>query len=146
MEFDKELLDKLVEQAKENPRLRQNLDLRTSSGDTSQRMLNALLPGTKVPIHRHLNTSETVICLCGKMDEVIYEEIVSYEDNTTGFPQGMDAQDVSRKVSYREVQRIHLHPAEARYGCQIPKGAWHTVEVFEPSVIFEAKDGAYQPS
>lgn len=144
MKLDKEFLDKLLAEAKENPRLRQNLDLRTSSADTSQRMLNALLPGTEVPIHRHEDTTETVICLCGKLDEVIYEEIVSYENHMTGLPQGMDAQNVSRKVSYREVQRIHLNPEEAKYGCQIPKGAWHTVEVIEPSVIFEAKDGAYQ--
>lgn len=144
MKLDKEFLDKLLAEAKENPRLRQNLDLRTSSADTSQRMLNALLPGTEVPIHRHEDTTETVICLCGKLDEVIYEEIVSYENDMTGLPQGMDAQNVSRKVSYQEVQRIHLNPAETKYGCQIPKGAWHTVEVIEPSVIFEAKDGAYQ--
>ena len=65
MEFDKEFLDKLFEQAMENPRLRHNFDLRTSSADTSQRMLNALLPETKVPIHRHEDTTETVICLCG---------------------------------------------------------------------------------
>ncbi|MEY8687680.1 WbuC family cupin fold metalloprotein [Bacteroides sp. AN502(2024)] len=145
MEFDKDLLGKLFKQAKENPRLRQNFDLRTSSADTSQRMLNALIPGTKVPIHRHEDTTETVICLCGKLDEVIYEEVILYENSTPGLPRGMDVQDVSRKVSYREVERIRLNPAEARYGCQIPQGAWHTVEVIEPSVIFEAKDGAYQP-
>ena len=77
MEINKELLDNLFAQAKENPRLRQNYDLRTSSSDTSQRMLNALLPGTVVPIHRHEDTTESVICLCGKLDEVIYEEIVT---------------------------------------------------------------------
>lgn len=144
MEINKELLDKLFEQAKENPRLRQNYDLRTSSSDTSQRMLNALLPGTVVPIHRHEDTTESVICLCGKLDEVIYEEVVSYSKALSEeFLQGIDAQDVVRKVEYREVQRINLCPAEAKYGCQIPKGAWHTVEVIEPSVIFEAKDGAY---
>ena len=144
MEINKKMLETLFAEAKENSRLRQNFDLRTSSADTSQRMLNVLLPDTKVPIHRHEDTTETVICLCGKLDEVIYEEIVSYENDTIGFPKGMDAQNVSRKVSYQEVQRIHLNPAEAKYGCQIPKGAWHTVEVIEPSVIFEAKDGAYQ--
>lgn len=128
MDFDKEFLGRLLEQAIESPRLRQSFDLRTSSADSSQRILNALLPGTVVPIHRHLNTSETVVCLCGKMDEVIYEE----SDSNKEVP------------SFREVQRIHLNPAEAQYGCQIPKGAWHTVEVIEPSVIFEAKDGAYQ--
>ena len=144
MEFDKDFLDTLFEQAVTNPRLRQNFDLRPSPADTSQRMLNALLPGTVVPIHRHEYTAETVICLCGKLDEVIYEEVVSYENGTEELPQGMDAQDVARKVKYREIQRVHLNPAESKYGCQIPKGAWHTVEVIEPSVIFEAKDGAYK--
>ena len=145
MEINKELLDSLFEQAKENPRLRQNYDLRTSSADTSQRMLNAMLPGTVVPIHRHEDTTESVICLCGKLDEVIYEVVATYENAASdAMPMGMDAQDVSRKVEYREVQRIRLCPAEAKYGCQIAKGAWHTVEVIEPSVIFEAKDGAYE--
>lgn len=144
MEFDKEFLGKLFEQAMENPRLRQNFDLRTSSADTSQRMLNALQPETKVPVHRHEDTTETVICLCGKLDEVIYEEVILSENSTLRLPHAMDAQDVSRKVEYREIQRIHLCPSEAKYGCQIPKGAWHTVEVIEPSVIFEAKDGAYK--
>lgn len=145
MEFDKDFLGKLFEQATMNPRLRQSFDLRTSSDDNSQRMLNALLSGTVVPIHRHEDTTESVICLCGKFDVVIYEEVVTYEKNTSEvLPMAIDAQDVTRKVEYREVQRIHLCPAEAKYGCQIPKGAWHTVEVIEPSVIFEAKDGAYK--
>ena len=145
MEFDKKFLSGLFEQAKANPRLRQNFDLRTSPADTSQRMLNALLPGTVVPIHRHEDTSETVVCLCGRLDEVIYEEAVSYGNaSPDGFRQGMDAQDTARKAEYREVRRIRLCPAEGRHGCQVPKGAWHTVEVIEPSVIFEAKDGAYK--
>ena len=145
MEFDKDFLGKLFEQATMNPRLRQGFDLRTSSADNSQRMLYALLPGTVVPIHRHEDTTETVICLCGKLDEVIYEEVVTYEkDAPEALSMAIDAQDVTRKVEYREVQRIHLCPVEAKYGCQIPKGAWHTVEVIEPSVIFEAKDGAYK--
>lgn len=127
--FDTDFLNNLFEQAKANPRLRQNLDLRNSESDTSQRMLNALLPGTAVPIHRHEATAETVVCLCGKLDEVIYEALPS----------------ASGVAEYREVQRIRLAPAEGTYGCQIPKGAWHTVEVVEPSVIFEAKDGAYTP-
>ena len=145
MVFDKDFLGKFFEQATINPRLRQSFDLRTSSADTSQRILSALLPGTVVPLHRHEDTTESVICLCGKLDEVIYEEVVSYSKALSEeFLQGIDAQDVVRKVEYREVQRIHLCPAEAKYGCQIPKGAWHTVEVIEPSVIFEAKDGAYK--
>ena len=144
IEFNNDFLAQLFQQAEGNERLRQNFDLRTSSADTSQRMLNALLPGTVVPIHRHEDTTETVICLCGKMDEVIYEEVVTYGKGAPdAMPMGMDAQDVTRKVEYREVQRIRLCPAEGKYGCQVPKGAWHTVEVIEPSVIFEAKDGAY---
>ena len=145
MEFDKDFLGKLFEQATMNPNLRQCFDLRTSSADTSQRMLNVLLSGTVVPIHRHEGTTESVICLCGKLDVVIYEEVVTYEKSSfDAMPMAIDAQDVTRKVEYREVQRIHLCPVEAKYGCQIPKGAWHTVEVIEPSVIFEAKDGAYK--
>ena len=130
MEINKEFLGKLFEEAVVNPRLRQNYDLRTSSADNSQRMLNALLPETVVPIHRHENTTETVICLCGKLDEVIYEEVDSQLSPLTG----------SR---FREIERIHLCPAQSQYGCQVSKGAWHTVEVIEPSVIFEAKDGKY---
>ena len=148
MEINKELLDQLFKQAKENPRLRQGFDLRTSPSDTSQRMLNALLPGTVVPIHRHEETAETVICLCGKLDEVIYEEISPLLSPLKGedaacFERGMDAQDVTIGSRFREIERIHLCPAQAQYGCQVPKGAWHTVEVIEPSVIFEAKDGKY---
>ena len=148
MEINKELLDQLFKQAKENPRLRQGFDLRTSPSDTSQRMLNALLPGTVVPIHRHEDTAETVICLCGKLDEVIYEEISPLLSPLKGkdaacFEKGMDAQDVTIGSRFREIERIHLCPAQAQYGCQVPKGAWHTVEVIEPSVIFEAKDGKY---
>lgn len=145
MEFDKDLLDTLLKQAADNPRLRQNFDLRTSSADTSQRMLNALLPGTIVPIHRHEETTETVICLRGKMEEIIYRETAAYRNAAPeNLPQGTAAQDMMRKVGHEEVQRILLCPAQGHYGCQIPKGAWHTVKVIEPSVIFEAKDGAYK--
>ena len=73
MEINKGFLGKLFEQAVANPRLRQNYDLRTSSDDNSQRMLNALLPGTVVPIHRHPNSTENVLLLCGKLIEVIYD-------------------------------------------------------------------------
>ena len=145
MEFDKDFLAQLLKQAGENPRLRQNYDLRTSPADTSQRMLNALLPGTEVPIHRHEATTETVVCLCGRIDEVIYEAVEAYGTPSEALLQGMDAADVVRTRQFREVSRIRLCPAEGRHGCQIPQGAWHTVEVIEPSVIFEAKDGAYRP-
>lgn len=125
MIIDQNLIEELWKQAAESPRLRQNFDLRTSNADTSQRMLNALLPGTEVPIHRHEDTSETVVCLCGRLEEMIYEEQ----------PDG----------TFLEVSRALLCPAEGRYGMQIPAGAWHTIRVIEPSVIFEAKDGAYRP-
>ena len=124
LEIDKLLIERLFEQAEESPRLRMNYDLRTSSEDTSQRMLNALLPGTEVPIHRHEETAETVVCLCGRLEELIYEE---KEDGT-----------------FQEVSRHLLCPVEGKYGIQIPAGAWHTICVLEPSVIFEAKDGAYK--
>lgn len=74
MKLDKTLLDNLLEQAAESPRLRMNYDLRTSSEDNSQRMLNALLPGTVLPIHRHTKTTETLVVLCGRMEEIFYEE------------------------------------------------------------------------
>ena len=119
MEINKELLDNLFEQAKENPRLRQNLDLRTSANDNSQRMLNALLPGTVVPIHRHPQSTENVFLLSGKIVEVICDE------------------------NGNEKERIHLDPTIGNYGCVVPQEAWHTVEVLEPSVIYEAKDGKY---
>ena len=119
MEINKEFLGKLFEKAVENPRLRQNYDLRTSSADNSQRMLNALLPGTVVPIHRHPQSTENVFLLCGKIVEVICDE------------------------NGNEIERIHLDPTIGNYGCVVPQGAWHTVEVLEPSVIYEAKDGKY---
>ena len=68
LKIDKVLLDTLYKKAAESPRLRQNFDLRTTAADTSQRMLNALQPGTEVPIHRHEDTSETVVCLCGRLE------------------------------------------------------------------------------
>lgn len=134
LKINKEFLESLLTKANDNPRFRLNYDLRTSVDDQSQRMLNALLPGTKVAIHRHPNSSESVVCLCGRMDVVVYDEVVTYVQ---------DGEDKKRKVSYNETKRISLAPVEGKFGCSIPKGAWHTVEVFEPSVIFEAKDRAY---
>ena len=132
--IDNKLLDTLLTKANDNPRFRLNYDLRTGVDDQSQRMLNALLPGTEVAIHRHPNSSESVVCLCGRMDVVVYDEVVTYVQ---------DGEDKKRKVSYNETERISLAPVEGKFGCSIPKGVWHTVEVFEPSVIFEAKDRAY---
>lgn len=119
MEIDKELFSRLLAEAAHNPRLRVNLDLRNGALDSSQRMLNALLPGTQVAFHRHPHSSETVVCLYGRLDEVISDD------------------------NGKEVSRIGLCPADGRFGCQIPAGAWHTVEVLEPSVILEMKDVRY---
>ncbi len=118
-QIDKSLIDSLLAQAAESPRLRQNFDLRTSDEDGSQRMLNALMPGTVVPLHRHPRSNENVLLLCGRVDEVI-----------------CDAEG-------RELERFRMDPAAGRFGCVVPAGAWHTVEVMEPSVIFEAKDGRF---
>lgn len=132
--FDKEFIDKLFAEAAESPRLRQNHDLRNSADDTSPRMLNALMPDTIVPIHQHTETAETVICLCGKLEEVLYERVeVTYEDGTVD-------------VTFKEAARYLLCPEQGVYGMQIPIGVWHTVNVIEPSLIFEAKDGAYVPT
>ena len=119
IKIDKKLINDLFDKAVVSDRKRMNYDLRTSSNDGSQRMLNALLPGSIVPIHRHPKSNENVILLCGKLVEVIYDA----EGN--------------------ETERIHLDPSVGNFGCVVPVGAWHTVEVLEPSVIYEAKDGKY---
>lgn len=119
IQIDKQLIRELFDKAVASERKRMNYDLRTSSNDGSQRMLNALLPGSIVPIHRHPKSNENVLLLCGKLVEVIYDA----EGN--------------------ETERIHLDPSVGNFGCVVPAGAWHTVEVLEPSVIYEAKDGKY---
>ena len=122
MKIDKTILDELTAKAKASERLRMNLDMRTSSNDTSQRMLNALEPGTIVPIHRHCFTAETVIIVRGKVKEIFYD------DN------GNVTEEVLMEVG-GECPMV-----------QIPAGMWHTIEALESgSVIFEAKDGAFAP-
>ena len=138
--INKDLLDELLAKAVTSERKRMNYDLRTSPDDGGQRMLNALMPGTVVPIHRHPMSNETVICISGKLVEIIYEE----EDITKDFPMGMDAQDVPSGKRLKESARYMLDPSLGNFGCVVPAGAWHTVEVLEPSVIFEAKDGRYK--
>lgn len=117
--FDTSLFDSLLKEAELSPRLRTNLDMRTSPDDTSQRMLNALLPGTKVAIHKHPFSSENVLCLSGKVVEIFYDD------------------------KGQEIDRSILCPKEGLHGCVIPKGIWHTVEVLEPSVTFDVKDLKY---
>lgn len=119
IEINKKLISELFDKALTNPRLRRNYDLRTSPDDGGQRMLNALMPGTQVPIHRHPNSNENVLLICGKLIEIVY-------DNDSN-----------------EVERIHLDPSVGNFGCVVPAGAWHIVEVLEPSIIYEVKDGKY---
>ena len=150
LEINDGLLAQLHVQAEASERKRMNRDLRTTPADNSQRMLNALQVGTCVPIHRHLKTSESTICLEGCMDVVFYDlkpadcccseevkaDLQGVKADATVIPQGME------ECVY-EYGRVRLCPREGRYGVQIPLGAWHSVEVYEPSTIFEAKDGAY---
>ena len=118
------LLDSLTEQAKESPRLRMNMDLRNSAEDLSQRMLNAIEPGSPLPIHRHQKSSETVVCLRGRLVEEFYD-------------------DLERTCT----ERIELSPNGPVVALNIPAGQWHTVQVLESgTVILEMKDGKYEPT
>jgi len=122
MKITQALLDNLTAQAKASPRLRMNMDLRNSPADGSQRMLNAIEPGSPLPIHRHMKSSETVVCLRGHLREVFYNE----------------AGEVT--------EVIDLQPGGECVAVNIPLGQWHSVEVLESgTVIMESKDGAYEP-
>ena len=122
MKIDNQLLDTLSAQAKANPRLRQSYDLRTTPEDQSQRILNAVEPGTILPIHRHRGSTETIIVLRGKVVQHYYD-------------------DNGNKTACDE-----LAPNSAQVGMSVPVGQWHALESLEEgSVIFECKDGAYQP-
>ena len=123
MKITQALLDDLTAKAKESPRLRMNMDLRDSAEDTSQRMLNAIEPGSPLPIHRHQNTSETVICLRGRLVEEFYD-------------------DLERTCT----ERIELSPNGSVVALNIPAGQWHTVHALESgTVILEMKNGKYEP-
>lgn len=131
MILDRKLMAELLDEAMASERKRMSYDLRTSAEDGGQRMLNALLPGTRVPIHRHPMSNESVLLLCGKLVEIIYDEDVLGED----VPMGMDAQDVVNGVRLRERERVVLDASEGSLGFVVPVGAWHTVEVLEPSSL-----------
>ena len=123
MKITQALLDDLTAKAKESPRLRMNLDLRDSSEDSSQRMLNAIEPGSPLPIHRHQKTSETVVCLRGRLVEEFYD-------------------DLERTCT----ERIELSPNGPVVAPNIPAGQWHTVHALESgTVILEMKNGKYEP-
>lgn len=122
MLIDKILLDKVSGQAKESPRLRMNFNLHDSLEAKAQRLLNALEPGTILPIHRHRQTAETYMVIRGRIRVMFYNELG-----------GMTAD-------------LLLDPLEENYGVHIPKDQWHTLEVLESgTVIFEVKDGPYTP-
>ena len=123
MNISQAILDNLTEQAKASPRLRMNMDLRNSDADTSQRMLNAIEPGSPLPIHRHQKTSETVVCLRGRLVWEFYDEL-----------------------ERRCTETIELSPNGPVVALNIPAGQWHTVKALESgSVILECKEGAYEP-
>ena len=124
MKITQALLDKLTEEAKASPRLRMNLDLRNSADDQSQRMLNAIEPGSVVPIHRHRKSSETVVCLRGRLVEEFYD-------------------DLERICT----EAIELSPNGPVVALNIPAGQWHTIRSLESgSVIMEMKDGRFEPT
>ena len=123
MKITQALLDDLTAKAKESPRLRMNFDLRDSAEDSSQRMLNAIEPGSPLPIHRHQKTSETVVCLRGRLVEEFYD-------------------DLERTCT----ERIELLPNGPVVALNIPAGQWHTVHALESgTVILEMKNGKYEP-
>ena len=123
MRITQAILDDLTEQAKASPRLRMNLDLRNSADDQSQRMLNAIVPGSPLPIHRHQKTSETVVCIRGRLVEEYYDEL--------------------ERIC---TEAIELSPNGPVVAVNIPAGQWHTVRALESgTVIMEVKDGAYEP-
>ena len=123
IKIDTALLDSLTGQAKASPRLRMNLDLRTSDADTSQRMLNAIEPGSVVPIHRHQKTSETFVVLRGRVVEEFYDEL-----------------DRICSATYEVAAGGPL------CALNIPAGTWHTLRSLESgTVILEVKDGTYEP-
>ena len=123
MKITQALLDDLTAQAKASPRLRMNLDLRNSPEDQSQRMLNAIEPGSPLPIHRHQKTSETVVCLRGRLVWEFYDG----QNHTC-------------------TEMVELSPNGSVVALNISAGQWHTVRALESgSVILEMKEGAYEP-
>ena len=136
MKITQQILDQLTEQAKASPRLRMNMDLRNSAEDQSQRMLNAIEPGSVLPIHRHQKTSETVVCLRGRLVEEFYQLVQG---------SGFRVQDIQEPKA-ELVESIELSPNGPVVALNIPAGQWHTVRALESgTVILECKDGAYEP-
>lgn len=144
MVVDKELLDALTEEAKRSPRLRMNRDMRTSVADTSQRMLNALEPGTVVPVHRHPMSTETVCVLRGAVRQSFYEEVVAFVSPEDGLPMAPESDGMVRKRSLKLVEQIVVEAGSPCPMYVVPAGMWHTTEALvSGTIIFEAKDGKY---
>ena len=140
MIIDQKFLDVLSAQAKANPRLRQSYDLRTTPDDKSQRMLNALEPGTIMPIHRHRNTSETMVMVRGKLIERFYDVNGKITDEF------MMAPLVAEQGRSTNISNSSNNSEPSISMVQIETGQWHSLEVLSSgTVIFEAKDGAYEP-
>lgn len=140
MIIDQKFLDSLSAHAKANPRLRQSYDLRTTPDDKSQRMLNALEPGTIMPIHRHRNTSETMVMVRGKLIERFYD------DNGKITDEFMMAPLVAEQGRSTNISNSSNNSEPSISMVQIETGQWHSLEVLEEgTVIFEAKDGPYEP-
>ena len=124
-------MDSLSQQAKANPRLRQSYDLRTTPDDQSQRVLNALEPGTELPIHRHRHSSETMVVIRGSVTELFYKDEGTLTDAITVAP-------IHNPSNLSNPQSVPM--------IQIEKGQWHSLKCNEPdTIIFEAKDRAYEP-
>ena len=120
MVITRDILDELSAKAKASERLRCNLDLRNSAEDQSQRMLNALEPGTIMPIHRHNGSSETCVCIRGHFEEYFYDESGNLSETIDMIPGGVVL--------------------------NIEKGQWHSLKCLESgTILLEAKDGAYRP-
>lgn len=144
MKFDKELLDALTEEAKKSPRLRMNRDMRTSSEDSSQRMLNALEPGTVVPVHRHPMSTETVCVLRGAVRQSFFEEVVESVVPEDGLPIAPESDRMVRKRSLKLVEQIVVEACSPCPMYVVPAGMWHTTEALvSGTIIFESKDGRY---
>ena len=142
MIIDKQLLDELTAKAKESPRLRMNMDLRNSAEDTSQRMLNAIEPGTEVPIHRHQKTSETVVMLRGRAVQWLYDDAGEVVGKVMLAAGDCHVADAPRN----DVEEVPAMNVEEVPAMNVEKGRWHRIESLESgTVILEMKDGAYEP-
>lgn len=145
MKIDNELLDKLTAEAQASPRLRMNMDLRNSAEDTSQRMLNAIEPGTEVPIHRHQKTTETVVMLRGSAVQWLYDDVGEVTGKVLLSAVGCHVADASCN-DVESKAALCNDVEESVMAMNVEKGQWHRIESLESgTVILEMKDGAYEP-